>query len=180
MRIISGKYKGRLIRPPKKINARPTTDFAKENLFNILETRVDFKDKEVLDLFAGTGNMSYEFASRGSQSILAIEKDYKHFQFIKKTTHEMEMKNIIVRKIEVFKFLASCGQQFDIIFADPPYQLKEIKKLPEIIVAKDLLKEEGFFILEHSKHNDFSHHNHFYEKRKYGSVHFSFFSKYPV
>jgi 16S rRNA (guanine(966)-N(2))-methyltransferase RsmD len=175
VRIVSGKYKGRLIRPPKKINARPTTDFAKENLFNILETRIDFEDKKVLDLFSGTGNISYEFISRGAQSVLAIEKDFNHSRFIKQTASQMEMTNLMVKKGEVFKFLERCREQFDIIFADPPYQLKAINTLPDIIFSNKLLTKEGFFILEHSKHTDFSTHPNFYENRNYGNVNFSFF-----
>ena len=175
MRIVSGKYKGRLIRPPKKINARPTTDFAKENLFNILETRIDFEDKEILDLFSGTGNMNYEFISRGSKTVLSIEKDFKHFQFIKKIAGEFGMSNLRVKKGDVFKFLRSCTQQFDIVFADPPYQLNNIEKIPELVINKDILKENGFLILEHSKYTDFSSNQHLYEHRKYGSVNFSFF-----
>ena len=175
MRIVSGKYKGRLIRPPKKITARPTTDFAKENLFNILETRIDFAGKEILDLFSGTGNISYEFISRGSKSVLAVEKNYLHLQFIKKTANELEMPELKVIKKDVFKFLKSSPQKFDIIFADPPYQLKEIDQIPSIIFENNVLKENGFLILEHSKDSNFSEHPNFYEIRNYGSVNFSFF-----
>ncbi|MFO8235197.1 MAG: 16S rRNA (guanine(966)-N(2))-methyltransferase RsmD [Bacteroidales bacterium] len=176
MRIVSGKYKGRLIKPPKKIKARPTTDFAKENLFNILETRIDFEDKEVLDLFAGTGNMSYEFVSRGCKSVIAIELNYPQVKFIKETANKMEMPQLKVKKAEVFSFLASCSQQYDIIFADPPYQMANIEKLPEVISQNKLLKPEGMFILEHSKQADLYTIHGFYENRNYGSVNFSFFS----
>ncbi|MFP3859864.1 MAG: RsmD family RNA methyltransferase [Bacteroidota bacterium] len=175
MRIVSGKYKGRLVRPPKKIHARPTTDFAKENLFNILETRIDFEEKEVLDLFAGTGNISYEFVSRGCKFVRAIEKDYKHVKFIKETAEAMGMPELKVTRGEVFRFLSKCKSQYDIIFADPPYQMNNPEELPKIISGNRLLKPHGIFILEHSKHIDLSALKGFYENRNYGSVNFSFF-----
>lgn len=175
MRIVSGKYKGRLVRPPKKIHARPTTDFAKENLFNILDTRIDFEGKEVLDLFAGTGNISYEFVSRGSKLVQAVEKDYQHVRFIKETAESMGMAKLKVTRAEVFRYLSKCKSQYDIIFADPPYQMNDLEKLPKMIASYSLLKKQGVFILEHSKHVDFSSLDGFYEKRSYGSVNFSFF-----
>lgn len=176
MRIVSGTHKGRLVRPPKSIQARPTTDFAKENLFNILENRIDFEGKTVLDLFAGTGNISYEFISRGCKEVTAVEKNFKHIRFIQKTAEELEMDNLQTIKKDVFKFLQSLEQKFDLIFADPPYQLKEARQLPDLVFARNILQEDGLFILEHSKHTEFNDHPSFFEKRSYGSVQFSFFS----
>jgi len=175
LRIISGTYKGRQIHPPKSIQARPTTDFAKENLFNILETRLDFEGKNVLDLFAGTGNMSYEFISRGCAYVTAVEMNFKHIKFIKKTLALLEMQNIEVKRKDVFKYLESPDQSFHVIFADPPYQMKEMGDLPDRIFSTTILQKDGYFILEHSKHTDFSGHPNLHEKRAYGSVHFSIF-----
>jgi len=175
VRIVSGTYKGRQIRPPKSLPARPTTDFAKENLFNILENRIDFEGKHCLDLFAGTGNISYELSSRGCDYIIAVEKNFKNSGFIKKTTSKLEIKNIEVKTKDAFKFLKNPGQQFFIIFADPPYQLKESENLPDIIFSNNILEKDGYFILEHSKHSDYSVHPNFQEKRTYGTVHFSIF-----
>lgn len=175
MRIISGKYKGRQIHPPKSLKARPTTDFAKENLFNILETRMDFEGKHLLDLFAGTGNISYEFVSRGCESVTAVEKMYKNAVFIKKTANQLEINNIYVKIKDVFKFLKSTDQSYFLIFADPPYQLEDIETIPELIFSGNILEPNGYFILEHSKHSDFSNHPKFNERRIYGSVNFSIF-----
>ncbi|RUT79641.1 RsmD family RNA methyltransferase [Ancylomarina longa] len=175
MRIVSGTHKGRRIHPDKNFKARPTTDFAKENLFNVLHNLVDFEDLIVLDLFGGTGGISYEFASRGAKSVICVELDHKHFLFIQKTIGELELDQILPIRSNVFRFLKTCHQKFDMIFADPPYDLKDLESIPDLIIEKDLLNAEGILIVEHSSKNDFSNHPSFMEKRTYGSVNFSFF-----
>ncbi len=177
MRIISGTHKGRRISPDKKFKARPTTDFAKENLFNVLSNEYYYEDLEVLDLFAGTGGISYEFASRGVKSILSVENSYNHFTFIKKTADELGFKQMKVVKSDVFRFATRCDKQFDIVFADPPFALENILEIPNLVYNNNLLKEEGLLIVEHSDQTDFSGHPMFEEKRSYGSVNFSFFRK---
>ncbi len=175
MRIIGGTYKGKHIPPDNKLTLRPTTDFAKEGLFNILSNRFDFEGFDVLDLFSGTGSISYEFASRGVSSIHSVEIDNRHATFIRNTSKQMGFEQIRVIRDDVFHFLSICKVQYDIIFADPPYGLTGITKIPGMIIEKNILKPEGIFVLEHSKRNDFSDHPHFLEHRKYGNVHFSFF-----
>ena len=175
MRIISGKFKRRFITPPKDLPVRPTTDLARESLFNILLSKTALEGKTVLDLFSGTGAVSYEFMSRGCRSTLAVDANYKCVQFIKKTAGEFEMKELTTLKGDVFKFLERTSLRFDLIFADPPYDMETLDKLPDLIFQKDLLKKEGYFILEHPKVYDFSGHPNFLEHRKYGKVNFSFF-----
>ena len=177
MRIISGRLKGRIFNPPKNFRARPTTDFAKENLFNILNNRIDWDETTALDLFGGTGGISYELLSRGCPRIVCVEKDVKHAEFIEKTKIELEAENFSVLKMDVFKYLEYYNQKFDFIFADPPYDLKRFEEVPKQILAKDILNEEGLFILEHSNEYDFSSYPEFTELRTYGSVNFSFFEK---
>ena len=179
MRIVSGKYKGRIFNPPKNITARPTTDFAKENLFNILENRLDFDGLSALDLFAGTGNISFELVSRGCDKVTAVEKNYRHIQFIKQVSQQLEIKNLSVLKKDAFKYLHTQPGPFDIIFADPPYQLSGIENLPQIIFQGNLLQPGGIFILEHDRHLKFSDSTNLSEQRKYGTVHFSFFPAEP-
>ena len=175
MRIVSGLYKGRLIHPPKNFSARPTTDFAKENLFNVLNNYVDFEELEVLDLFSGTGSISYEFASRGSKHIISVENNFKHFRFIKQTCELLSIKQIKAIKTDVFRYIKSCTSTFDIIFADPPYQLENIEEIPGLILDKKLLKKDGWLIVEHGDKTNFSKHACFKEIRKYGGVNFSIF-----
>ncbi len=176
MRIISGTHKGRRFQIGSKFSARPTTDFAKETLFNVLQNRYDFEDLAILDLFGGTGSISFEFASRGAQPILTIEKNRKHFDYIRKNSSELGFSEMIkVINADVFGFLPKLSQQFDIIFADPPFDLENAKKLPDIIFNSNLLATDGLFILEHSSDNDFSEHPHFKRLVKRGSVNFSFF-----
>ncbi len=175
MRIISGKYKRRFIKPPKDLPVRPTTDLARESLFNILENKLELNGKEVLDLFSGTGAVSYEFISRGCKSVLAVDANYRCTQFIKKTASEFEMKDLSIIKGDVFKFLAKTHLTFDIIFADPPYELENLDTLPDLVFDNKLLKTDGIFVLEHPKVYDFSGHPNFLEHRKYGKVNFSFF-----
>lgn len=174
MRIIGGRLKGRIIHPPRNFRARPTTDMAKEGLFNILANRYDFEDIKVLDLFAGSGSISIEFASRGCEKVTCIEKDYFHCQFIRKTNAEYDL-NITVIHEDSFRFIGKCTQTFDLIFADPPYDLRDLGLLPEKIFESNLLNPEGIFILEHPKIMNFSVDSRFMEQRKYGNVRFSFF-----
>ena len=178
MRIVSGKYKGRLIKPPKNFKARPTTDFAKENLFNILNNNFDFTELRVLDLFSGTGSISYEFASRECISVTSIESNFRHQGFIKKTIEELGLENIRTIKSDAFRFVKSCKDKFDIIFADPPYDLKEIESIPDYIFSQQVLNSEGWLIVEHGDKTNFGRHPAFIELRKYGGVNFSIFGTY--
>lgn len=178
MRIISGTHKGRRISPDSNFTARPTTDFAKENLFNILNNMIDFVGLRVLDLFSGTGSISYEFASRGAKEIVIAELNYKHYVFIKKTAKELGFNNFKIFKVNAFTACRKLkGQKFDVIFADPPYKLETIETIPDAIFDNDLLIDEGYFILEHPSSYNFSTHPYFTEHREYGSVNFSIFSK---
>lgn len=176
MRIISGTHKGKRIQAPKKLPVRPTTDMAKEALFNILNNRYYFEGLSVLDLYSGTGNISYEFGSRGADPITAVDGTYDCVKFIRKTASELDLP-IAATKSEVSKFLEQTGLKYNIIFADPPYDmaLEEFEKLPEIVFRRNLLEEGGTLVIEHGKHTDLSELPYFYEKRKYGGSVFSFF-----
>lgn len=175
MRIIRGKYKGRHIPTPTGFKARPTTDFAKEGLFNILENvYVDFESyPTALDLFAGTGSIGLEFVSRGCSKVVSIEKDFKHWQFLARVQKELQAKEWLPLKGDVFRYVQTCKERYDIIFADPPYALENLKSIPD--AALPLLAEDGLFILEHGSNYDFSEHSRFIDHRTYGSVNFSFF-----
>ena len=175
MRIISGIYKRRRFDVPKNFKARPTTDFAKENIFNVIVNFFDLDDCEALDLFAGTGSISFELISRGCKQVTCVEKDFAHYGFIKKVQAELKTDKLITIKGDVFKFLRDCNQQFDFIFADPPFALKELAQIPQLIIEKDLLKNNGVFIMEHPKEYDFSNLPHFNQHRIYGAVNFSVF-----
>ena len=175
MRIISGKFKGRRLQVPTNITARPTTDFAKEGLFNLLNNRIDFEGIDMLDLFAGTGSIGFEFISRDCKSVISIEQNERHSAFIRKVCTELKITNLSLIKTDVFKFIETCHSQFDMIFADPPYELEQLAQIPDLIFAKKLLKEDGLFVLEHSSKNNFDQHPHFVEHRNYGNVNFSFF-----
>lgn len=179
MRIISGIYGGRRLSPPKNITARPTTDFAKESLFNLLNNRMDFEGTDMLDLFAGTGGIGLEFVSRGAREVTSVEMAHVQQNFIISTCKQLGIRNLSVIRGDVFKFLSSCRVQYDFIYADPPYALERLEEIPDLIFGKNagegILKEGGWFVLEHGKSNDFSQHPHFVEKRSYGSVNFSFF-----
>ena len=177
MRIISGKYRGRTIVPPRNLRARPTTDFAKENLFNVLVNLVDFEELDVLDLFSGTGSISYEFASRGARSVTSVELNAVHHNFIRQTARELAFDNFYAVKANVFLYLKSCAKQFDLIFSDAPYDLDGSEEVVKLIFERDLLKEDGILVFEHSKDKDFSQHENFWQLRSYGSVQFSFFKK---
>tara|TARA_R110002073_G_scaffold336347_4_gene532444 strand:- start:2398 stop:2937 length:540 start_codon:yes stop_codon:yes gene_type:complete len=176
MRIVSGKYKGRRITAPKKLPVRPTTDMAKEALFNILNNHYYFDAISVIDLFSGTGNISYEFASRGTQTIHAIDANYNCVRFIHNTSKEFDMP-INAYKSDVFKFLEKTKLTSDIIFADPPYGLETevFLKIADLTFENNLLIENGVLIIEHSKHTDISSNKHFSYSKKYGGSVFSFF-----
>lgn len=176
MRVITGKYKGRHFDIPRTFKARPTTDFAKENLFNVLNSYMDWEDGPVaLDLFAGTGSITLELLSRGCSRVISIEKDPLHFRFIKGIIDKLQDLSAVPVKGDVFKYLSQCRETFDFIFADPPYVLAEIPDLPDMILERNLLRTDGLLVLEHGKSNDFSQHPRFVEHRQYGSVNFSFF-----
>lgn len=177
MRIISGKFKGRAINPPKNLRARPTTDFAKENLFNILTNLVEFDQCDILDLFAGTGSISYEFASRGAKSITSVEINAVHHNFIRTTAKALGADNIFAVKANVFLYLRSCTKSFDIIFSDAPYDLEGLEQVVSLVLDGDTLKQDGIFIFEHSDKYNFENHPLFWQSRSYGSVQFSLFKK---
>ncbi|APY07028.1 16S rRNA (guanine(966)-N(2))-methyltransferase RsmD [Winogradskyella sp. J14-2] len=176
MRIITGTFKGRKIVAPSRLPVRPTTDMAKEALFNILNNQYYFDDISVLDLFSGTGNISYEFASRGTEQITAVDDHFGCIKFINTTAEAFEMP-ITTIKSDVFKFLENNNQQYSIIFADPPYDfnVELFSKIPELIFNNNLLQEEGLLIIEHSKHTELSHMEHYSYSKKYGGNMFSFF-----
>ena len=177
MRIISGRYKGRAINPPKNLRARPTTDFGKENLFNVLTNLVDFEQCDVLDLFSGTGSISYEFASRGARSVTAVEINAVHYNFIRQTARELGCETIYPVKANAFLYLKSCPKQFDIVFSDAPYDLEGSGEIVRLVLDNGLLREGGLLIFEHSRNMDFSDRDAFWQLRSYGSVQFSFFKK---
>ncbi|MDE6446354.1 MAG: RsmD family RNA methyltransferase [Alistipes sp.] len=177
MRIVSGKYKGRAINPPRNLRARPTTDFAKENLFNVLGNLVDFEECDVLDLFAGTGSISYEFASRGARSVTSVEINPVHHNFIRQTAAQLGIERFYPVKANVFLYLKSCTKQFDIVFSDAPYDLEGSERVVDMVLDGGLLRPEGIFVFEHSKNMDFSSRPEFWQLRSYGSVQFSFFKK---
>lgn len=174
MRIIGGEYRGRIITLPKNFKARPTTDLAKESLFNIMQNRIEFEGLKVLDLFAGTGNISYEFISRGNNDVTMIELNFQHVQFIKSVLREFNEKAIVIRS-DAFRYLTQCNEQFDFIFADPPYDHPEFDKVVPLILSRNLLRANGWFIMEHPKAFDFKDSPLYVETRRYGQVHFSFF-----
>ena len=175
MRIIRGKYGKRRFDAPKNLTARPTTDFAKENLFNVLDNIIDFEGKRALDLFAGTGAISLELVSRGCSEVVAVEKASPQISFIKSVKLKLGDEALKVVKGDVFKFIENCKEKFDFIFADPPYNLPDFEKIPEKILNSDMLKEGTLVVIEHSGKHDFSHLPYFKDHREYGSVNFSFF-----
>ncbi len=175
MRIITGKYKGRHFEIPRTFKARPTTDFAKENIFNVLAGYIDLEEASALDLFSGTGSISLELLSRGCSHVVSVEMDRDHHRFITDCLKKLDTKACIPLRADVFKFIKSCHEQYDLIFADPPYALRELPAIPDLVLDRDLLKEGGLFVFEHGKTNDFSAHPRFVEHRAYGSVNFSIF-----
>ncbi|MBR4650493.1 MAG: RsmD family RNA methyltransferase [Prevotella sp.] len=172
MRIITGKYKGRHFEVPRSFKARPTTDFAKENIFNVMMGYIDFEGAAALDLFAGTGSISLELLSRGCAEVVSVEMDRDHARFIQQCIDKLQTSHLLV-KGDVFRFLKTCKRQFDFIFADPPYALPTLESIPDL--ALPLLREDGVLVFEHGKQNDFSQHPRFVEHRQYGSVNFSIF-----
>ena len=177
MRIISGKYRGRTIVPPRNLRARPTTDFAKDNLFNVLGNLVDFEDLDVLDLFSGTGSISYEFASRDARSVTSVEVNSVHHNFIRQTARDLQFENFFAVKANVFLYLKSCTKKFNLIFSDAPYDLEGSEEVIRLVFERDLLAEDGILIFEHSKDQGVSSFPYFWQTRSYGSVQFSFFRK---
>ena len=176
MRVISGKYKRRTFDVPRSFKARPTTDFAKENLFNVLTNLIDLKEcANVLDLFAGTGSISLEFVSRGCGRIISVERDSQHHAFIYKVKEQLKEEGWLPLRTDVFHYIEKCRDTFDIVFADPPYALSRLPELPDLIIKNGMLGSEGLLILEHGKDHNFAEHPHFIQERVYGSVHFSFF-----
>jgi 16S rRNA (guanine(966)-N(2))-methyltransferase RsmD len=179
MRIISGSHKGRTLRP-EGLPVRPTTDMAKESLFNILNNRIDFEDVKVLDLFAGTGNISMEFASRGAISVLSIDLNGRCVDYIVKMITDLKFSNLSTIRANVFAFLARPAGSYDVIFADPPYELEESEKVPALIFENNWLADDGWFIMEHDKRLNFKDHPFFAEERQYGKIHFTFFKRPEV
>ena len=175
MRIITGQYKGRHFDIPRTFKARPTTDFAKENIFNVLNGYIDFDGSAALDLFAGTGSISLEMLSRGCAPVVSVEADRDHAAFIAQCMKKIGTTDNVLIRGDVFRFLKKCHEQFDFIFADPPYALENLVTLPGLVLGNDLLKPDGIFVLEHGKNYDFSEEPRFLEHRSYGSVNFSLF-----
>jgi 16S rRNA (guanine(966)-N(2))-methyltransferase RsmD len=176
MRIIAGELGRRRINPPANMpHTRPTTDIAKEGLFNILQNNLDFEELKTLDLFGGTGNISYELASRGAKDLTVVEKDSKMYEFIKRTAQELKLENFKIIKADVFKFINQCSEKYDFIFAGPPYALANIDKLPELIFEKKLLNPKGWFVLEHTPGNDYKKFPFYSTERNYGTTVFSIF-----
>lgn len=177
MRIIRGKYGRRRFDVPKNITARPTTDFARENIFNVIENLIDIDGIEALDLFAGTGAISLELLSRGAARVTAVEKAMTQYAFIRRTAEQLGEQNLNLIKGDAFKFLAAPHEKFDFIFADPPYDLPRFGEIPQLVLQADILKPDGFFIIEHSRAYDFSTIPGFVDHRIYGSVNFSIIRK---
>ena len=176
MRIIGGEHGGRKFNPPTNMPyTRPTTDIAKEGLFNVLQNNLDFEEIKTLDLFGGTGSISYELASRGVNDLTIVEKDVTMYEFIKKTSAALRIENIKVIKLDVFKFINQCTDKFDFIFAGPPYALTTINDLPKLIFEKQLLNKDGWFVLEHTPRNEYKKFPFYKTERNYGSTIFSTF-----
>jgi len=175
MRIITGKYKGRRFDIPRTFKARPTTDFAKESIFGVMNGYLDFEGAEALDLFAGTGSITLELLSRGCRDVVCVEADRDHYAFIRQCIEKIGADNCTTVRGDVFRFLKSCHRQFDFIFADPPYDLEQLPRIPDLVLQGGLLKPDGVFVFEHGRRNDFSAHPQFAEHRSYGAVNFSIF-----
>lgn len=175
MRVITGKYKGRHFDIPRTFKARPTTDYAKESIFNVMNGYIDFEGAEALDLFAGTGSITLELLSRGCDRVVAVEADREHAAFIRQCIDKIGDDAAVLIRGDVFRFLKSCRQKFDIVFADPPYALEQLPQLPQLILERQILKPGGILVFEHGKRNDFSSHPLFDDHRAYGSVNFSIF-----
>lgn len=177
MRIIRGRYQRRQIMAPTNLPVRPTTDMAKESLFNIIDNHFDLEETEALDLFAGTGNISYEFVSRGCPKVVAVDLDFGCVKFIRETANKLNMKELMTVRSDAFRFLEKHTMQYDLIFADPPYDFQDYDGLVNLIFERNLLREGGMFVLEHDKYQHFEEHPHFMEQRHYGKVNFTFFAQ---
>jgi 16S rRNA (guanine(966)-N(2))-methyltransferase RsmD len=175
MRIIGGALKGKTILPPAGYKARPTTDFAREALFNILDNEYEFEDLKVLDLFGGTGAVSFEFGSRGVGRVWCVEMARENASFIKREAQRLGLDNVTMVRDNVFDFLTVCHEKFDIVFADPPYALEGLETIPDKVFAADILHPDCYFILEHGGEHSFREHPHFFKEKEYGRVHFTFF-----
>lgn len=175
MRIIGGALKGKTILPPAGYKARPTTDFAREALFNILDNEYEFEDLKVLDLFGGTGAVSFEFGSRGVGRVWCVEMARENASFIKREAQRLGLGNVTMVRDNVFDFLTVCHEKFDIVFADPPYALEGLETIPDKVFAADILHPDCYFILEHGGEHTFREHPHFFKEKEYGRVHFTFF-----
>ena len=175
MRIIGGRLKGKQILPPQGYKARPTTDFAKEGLFNVLDNEYEFEDLKVLDLFGGTGAIAFEFASRGASRVYCVEMARENASFIKTEARRLGLDNVTMVRDNVFDFLPLCREKFDIIFADPPYSIDALETIPDKVFSRDILYPGCYFILEHPGTYSFTGHPRFRKEKVYGKVHFSFF-----
>ena len=175
MRIIAGTLRGRRISPPDRLPVRPTTDMARESLFNILNNYVDFEECSVLDLFAGTGAVSLEFISRGAKAVTCVDINAQCTDFIRQSANALNVNNMHIVRADVFDLLKRANQRFDIVFADPPYSLEHLDTLPQLVFDKCLLADDGIFILEHPRDYSFEEHPHFWQHRAYGKVNFTFF-----
>lgn len=180
MRIITGKYKGRYFEVPRSFKARPTTDFAKENIFNVLRGYIDFEETRALDLFGGTGSISLELLSRGCPRVVTVEQDRQHFSFILSCLKALAAPASAPLCADALRYIRKSREAFDLVFADPPYTLPELPELPDRVMQSQLLAEGGLFVLEHGKRNDFTKHPDFIEHRAYGSVNFSLFRKHTT
>ena len=176
MRIIAGTLKGRRLNPPQNLPVRPTTDMAREGLFNILNNYVDYEECSVMDLFAGTGAMSVEFISRGAREVTAVDINNACTEYIKSEAQRLELRNLRVVRADVFDLLKRANRKFDIVFADPPYAIEGLDKLPDLVFEHQLLTEDGIFILEHPREYSFEEHPRFWQHRNYGKVNFTFFA----
>jgi N6-adenine-specific methylase len=176
MRIIGGRLSGKQVNPPAGYNARPTTDFAREGLFNVLDNEYEFEDLKVLDLFGGTGAVAFEFASRGASRVYSVEMARENASFIKTEAQRLGLDNVTMVRNNVFDFLQICHEKFDLIFADPPYALNGLETIPDKVFEQDILYPGNYFILEHGDEHSFVEHRFFKKEKRYGRVHFSFFA----
>ena len=176
MRIIGGKLKGKTVNPPAGYKARPTTDFAREGLFNILDNEYELEGLQILDLFGGTGTVSFEFASRGARRVYCVEMNRENAAFIKNEARRLGLDNVTTVRDNVFDFLPICHEKFDIVFADPPYALDSLASLPDLVFGSNALTDDGIFVLEHPREFSFEEHPHFWQHRAYGKVNFTFFA----
>lgn len=176
MRIIAGSLRGRRLEPPQNLPVRPTTDMARESLFNILNNYVDYEECAVMDLFAGTGAVSFEFVSRGAREVTAIDINAQCIDFIKRSAERMNVGNLHAVRADVFDLLKRANRRFDIVFADPPYALEILPTLPDMIFDRGVLTDDGIFVLEHPREFSFEEHPHFWQHRAYGKVNFTFFA----